>query len=77
MFLYKKVKHGSKIVQKSLYSYKESLVKLYNRQGFHELWRKRRVVEANIYDGAVWKNCLCVNGKPFLSAPYNLISPLN
>lgn len=86
--LYKRVKHGShyKIVPKSLYSYfpiKETLVKLYNRPDFHrkcELWRKRRVLDGvytDIYDGAVWKEYLCVNGKPFLSAPYNLSLKLN
>ena len=86
--LYKRVKHGShyKLVPKSLYSYypiKESLVKLYSRHDFHqkcELWRKRNAVPGlytDIYDDAVWNDFLQVNGKPFLSAPYNLCLKLN
>ena len=86
--LYKRVKQGShyKLVPKNLYSYypiKESLVKLYSRPDFHqkcELWRKRNAVPGlytDIYDGAVWNDFLQVDGKPFLSAPYNLCLKLN
>ena len=86
--LFKKVKYGSdyKIIQKKLYSYypiKDTLVKLYGRKGFHqtcELWRERHAVPdvyTDIYDGSVCKYFVTVDGKPFLSAPYNLCLKIN
>ena len=34
-------------------------------------------VYTDIYDGAVWKDFLSFDGKPFLAAPYNLSLKLN
>ena len=86
--LFKKVKHGShyKLVPVKLYAYypiKNTLAKFYGRKEFHqncETWRKRRVVTnlyTDIYDGAVWKQFLSFDGKPFLLEPYNLSLKLN
>ena len=82
------MKHGSvyKLVPIKLYAYypiKASLTKLYRRKNFHnscEAWRKRRKISGlytDIYDGAVWEEFLSVDGKPFLSSPYNLALKLN
>ena len=45
-----------------------------------EIWRTRNVpngVLCDIYDGAVWKDFLCYNGRPFLSEPHHLGLMLN
>ena len=86
--LFKKVKYHTeyKLVPRKTYAYhpiKDILAKLYGRKSFQqncEIWRQRQAVSnvyTDVYDGAVWKEFLAVDGKPFLSAPYNLSLKLN
>ena len=45
-----------------------------------EHWRKRQIIPGtylDIYDGNVWKECLNIDGKAFLQAPYNLCLKMN
>ena len=45
-----------------------------------EQWRNRNIPDgilADIYDGRVWKEFKCVDGKPFLDIPYNFAFSVN
>lgn len=69
-----------------VYCYKsliESLQEMLLRSGFLEkceMWRGRNSTSheyRDVYDGQVWRDFMCVDGKQFLSLPYNFGLQLN
>ena len=62
---------------------KTSFMNILQRKGYLDMceqWRNRVLPDtalADIYDGAVWKEWMSYNGRPFLSQPYNLAVMLN
>ena len=86
--LFRKVKVGSnyKLMPKRIYVYipiKRSLLKLLIREDFLkkcEMWRASDHVPntlMDVYDSALWKDFMLVDGKPFLKDPYNSSFKLN
>lgn len=67
------------------YPIKTALARLFNRKGFFSLcehWRTRNASSeymhmGDIYDGQVWKDWQCWNGRDFLATPYSLAVTLN
>jgi len=62
---------------------KTSFMNILQRKGYLDMcehWRNRvlpNAVLADIYDGAVWKEWMSYNDRPFLSQPHNLAVMLN
>ena len=65
------------------YPIKTALARLFNRKGFFSLceqWRTRCTSSeymGDIYDGQVWKDWQCWDGRDFLATPYSLAVTLN
>ena len=64
-------------------SIKKALMRLCNRSNFLimcEQWRQMPVSTEymnDVYDGNIWKEWQCWNGRNFLSTPYSLVTSLN
>ena len=80
-----KTKQGSVLRPRKVYCFRSIisyLQQFLSRPGFVELcerWRNRPSSGSlgDIYDGRIWKEFATVNGKPFLSAPHNLLLSTN